>query len=276
MDLFLGRFDDMIRALSAVMARELRKTIRQKSRLLASTVRPLIWLFIIGGGIGSITENQQPGSYQEFIIPGILGMTLLFGAMLSALTTVYDKESGVMRMMVIAPLPSYWISLSKMLSATIAGLIQGFILCIILVISGLTGLSQLASVEFVAAVTLTALACSGLGMLTAAISKSLDNFAAIMNFVIFPVFFLSGALYPVSTLPAEIQWITIINPFTYGVDLLKHAVHTEGGHSVDFSMMLDCIILALFTIFALAISSWQFGRESTRSTLIGTLTRAKN
>jgi ABC-2 type transport system permease protein len=97
-----------------------------------------------------------------------------------------------------------------------------------------------------------------------------------MNFVIFPVFFLSGALYPVSTLPAEIQWITIINPFTYGVDLLKHATHSGSGHSVDFSMMLDCIILAVFAIFALAISSWQFGRESTQSILISTLTKAKN
>jgi ABC-2 type transport system permease protein len=163
-----------------------------------------------------------------------------------------------------------------MLSAAIAGMIQGFILCIILVISGLSGLSQLVSFEFVAAVILTALACSGLGMLTAAVSKSLDNFAAIMNFVIFPVFFLSGALYPVSTLPTEIQWITIINPFTYGVDLLKHATQTSSNHSVDFSITLDCIILALFTIFALAVSSWQFGRESTRSTLISTLAKAKN
>ena len=102
----------MLIALNAVLGRELKKTFRQKSRLLASMVRPMIWLFVIGGGVGSIMPDDSHQNYQDSIIPGILGMTLLFGSMLSALSTVYDKESGVMRMLIISPMPSYAVILS--------------------------------------------------------------------------------------------------------------------------------------------------------------------
>ena len=264
----------MLSAVRAVLRRELVKIFRQKSRLLSSLVRPLIWLFVIGGGVGSIMDGDNIARYQQFLVPGVLGMTLLFGAMLSALTTVYDKESGVMRMMIVAPMPAYGMVVCKMLASALAGLVQVGLLCLVLLVLGFLSIADLVSPLFIFALVTTAIACAGLGMITAAVSESLDNFAAIMNFVIFPVFFLSGALYPVSGLPGVLSLVSRLNPFSYAVDLLKHAL-TGPGVAADFTVILDIAVLAGFSLLALLFSSWRFGRESTQRTLISSLTGSR-
>ena len=264
----------MLIALKSVLDRELKKTFRQKSRLLSAMVRPLIWLFVIGGGVGSIMPNSGPQNYQDTIIPGVLGMTLLFGSMMSALTTVYDKESGVMRMFIISPMPSYAVILSKLASSTLAGLVQIIMLCALLFALQQINISQLNWPLFLFSITLTAIACSALGLITAVVSKSIDNFAAIMNFVIFPVFFLSGALYPVQNLPTVLHWVATANPFTYGVDLIKHSLNIEYV-SADFPLYVDVLLLSTFSILAIAFASWKFSQETTLSTLINKLTGGK-
>ena len=97
---------------------------RQRTRLVSAMVRPLIWLFVIGAGFGAVLQQAGGVSYQQFLVPGVLGMTMLFGAMLAALTMVYDKESGVMRMLIMAPFPHYWIVVAKMLAAALAAILQ--------------------------------------------------------------------------------------------------------------------------------------------------------
>ena len=264
----------MIIALNAVLGRELKKTFRQKSRLLASMVRPMIWLFVIGGGVGSIMPDDSHQNYQDAIIPGILGMTLLFGSMLSALSTVYDKESGVMRMLIISPMPSYAVILSKLASSTLAGLLQIIMLCLLLFALQKLHFNQISWILFIFSLCLTAIACAALGLITAVVSKSLDNFAAIMNFVIFPVFFLSGALYPVDSLPTILHWIAVANPFTYGVDLIKHSIVIT-QESTDFPLHVDALVLGVFSILAISFASWKFTQESTLATLINKLTGVK-
>jgi ABC-2 type transport system permease protein len=126
------------------------------------------------------------------------------------------------------------------------------------------------AVALAAAIPATSFACAGIGMLTAAFSRTLDNFAATMNFVIFPVFFLSGALYPVQTLPAILKQFAMINPYTYGVDLLKHAILPSTANP-DFGLTLDIAVLAGFSIVALAIASWRFSQESAYEPMIRVL-----
>ena len=264
----------MFIALKVVLDRELKKTFRQKSRLVASMVRPLIWLFVIGGGVGSIMPEGNEQNYQDSIVPGILGMTLLFGSMLSALTTVYDKESGVMRMLIISPMPSYAVILSKLASSTLAGLVQITMLCVLLFVLQKLHFNQINWTLFIFGLSLTAIACSALGLITAVVSKSLDNFAAIMNFVIFPVFFLSGALYPVNNLPEVLHWIAVANPFTYGVDLIKHSIESTQTQT-DFPLHVNALVLTTFSIGAIGFASWKFTQESTLATLINKLTSGK-
>lgn len=245
----------------AVVQRDLLRLARHRGRLLSAFVRPLIWFFVIGAGVGVLVEPQLPGSYQRFLVPGVLGMTILFGAMLVALAVVYDKEFGVMRLLVTAPLPQYWIVLAKVLSGALIATVQAGVLFLLLALLGFVGDSVSIPMLLVAVVT-TALACACIGMIVAVSVSTLDNFAVVMNFVIFPVFFLSGALYPVKTLPPMLALVARANPFTYGVDLLKHAVlGAYGLTGADFPIAVDVAVLLGFTVVAALACSWRFSQE---------------
>ena len=127
------------RPVYAVLEREVVRMFRQRTRLVAAMVRPLIWLFVIGAGFGAVLGQASGLSYQQFLVPGVLGMTMLFGAMLAALTVVYDKESGVMRMLIVAPFAHYWIVIGKMLAAALAAILQALLLLIVLALLGYVG-----------------------------------------------------------------------------------------------------------------------------------------
>lgn len=256
------------RPVKAVVGREMKKLFRQRARLVSAMVRPMIWLLVIGSGVGSMLQGPAQEGYLNFLVPGILAMTLLFAALLSALTLVYDKEFGVMRMMMIAPIAHYWIVLSKLIAATLTAMVQAALLLILLLILGLVSIKV--ALGLLLPAVLTAICCAAIGGLIAVYSKSIDNFAVIMNFFIFPVFFLSGALYPVKQLPDYLHHIVLINPFSYGVDLMKHAVPNI---PTDFSIMTDIAVLLGFSIVAIAIACWQFSRESVHEPLFHRATK---
>ena len=259
----------LLRPFIAVLEREVLKLLRQRGRLLSAMVRPLLWLLVIGAGLSAVQGKHGEPGYQAFLVPGVLGMTLLFGGMLAALATVYDKESGVMRMLVIAPIEHYWIVLAKALGATVSALLQALLLLLILAFLGY--LSRHMSIPLLAAGLLgTALACSSLGMLVAAWSRTLDNYATMMNLVIFPVFFLSGSLYPVQHLPEVLRFVATLNPFTYGVDLLKHAAiaRPAGSYGADFEIAVDLAVLIGFSVAALGIAGARFSRDTANEPLV--------
>jgi ABC-2 type transport system permease protein len=236
-------------------------------------VRPLIWLFVIGGGFGAVLARASGIDYQQFLAPGVLAMTALFGAMLAALTLVYDKESGVMRMLIIAPFAHYWIIIAKTLSAALAGLVQSLLLLLIFAVLGFLS-SKMNFALLVLGVVMAALSCAGIGILVAAFTRTLDNFAAIMNFVIFPVFFLSGALYPIANLPPPLKIAAMVNPFTYAADLLKHAMllPLQANITSELSVGVDFAVTAGFTVAAIIVASWRFSREQAYEPLIHILT----
>lgn len=263
----------VIRPVYAVLEREVVRMFRQRTRLVSAMVRPLIWLFVIGAGFGAVLGKTGGADYQVFLAPGVLGMTILFGAMLAALTMVYDKESGVMRMLIIAPFSHHWIVVAKTISAALAGIIQGILLVVLLALLGfVSGKASFALLGI--GMLVTALACAGIGILVAAFTRTLDNFAAIMNFVIFPVFFLSGALYPIDRLPAALKAAAMLNPFTYAVDVLKHALLAPLGVPVasELTLAVDLAVTLGFTLLAIAIASWRFSREEAFEPLIHVLT----
>jgi ABC-2 type transport system permease protein len=166
-----------------------------------------------------------------------------------------------MRMLVIAPFPRSWIIVSRTLSATLVGLTQAAIFLAVLMLLGFVAHIP-HPVLLVSGYLLTALACASLGMLIAVFSEALDDFAVIMNFVIFPVFFLSGALYPLQNLPDVLRMLALINPFSYGVDLLKHALLSDdvGALSADLALIHDIAFLVLFVFVAVATASIRFSR----------------
>lgn len=253
----------MWRPIWAIIKRELLWTVRQRGRLISAMIRPLLWLFTVGLGFEALLGQFGPGSYQAFIVPGLVGMALLFGAMLASLSLVYDRESGVMRMLIIAPFAHYWIVIARTVSAAAVAVVHALLLMCLLAALGY--MDRHLSIPLLGAgVIMTAFACAATGILIAVCTRRLDNFAVVMNFVIFPVFFLSGALYPVEHLPAALRIIASINPFSYGVDLIKHAtmMRLPAPFGADFGVGTDMAVLAGFTALAVFVACVRFSRES--------------
>jgi ABC-2 type transport system permease protein len=246
-----------------IIEREMVRMLRQRGRLVSAAVRPLIWLIVIGSGFNAMLGQIGPYGYHQFLVPGVLGMVMLFGAMLVSLTLVYDKEFGVMRQLIIAPLPHYWIVVAKIISGAVVAVVQAGAFALLLAIFGYVG-PEVSIGLLMLGLVATALACASLGMVIAVWSSTLDNFAVVMNFVIFPVFFLSGALYPVHKLPDFLKVVAAVNPFTYGVDMLKHALlgGTTALLGTDFGVLLDLTVLLGFTIVATFVSCLRFSHES--------------
>ncbi|HKJ87392.1 MAG TPA: ABC transporter permease [Gammaproteobacteria bacterium] len=264
------------RAFRAILRREVVRMMRQRGRLASAVIRPLIWLAVIGSGFQALLAEQGADHYQDFMVPGLLGMTLLFGAMLAALSLVYDKESGVMRMLLIAPFARAWIVVARSTSAAVVAILQALLLLAVFLVLGFVHL-PVAVLPLIVGLILTALTCASIGMLFAVASKTLDNFAVVMNFVIFPLFFLSGALYPINRLPDVLYLVARINPFSYGVDLLKHGLVPTMAppYGPDFSWLLDTGVTAGFVVAATTFASLRFASGSVMETLAALVNTAR-
>ena len=253
----------MISAVLAVVIRDLTRFQRQRGRLLATFARPLLWLIVIGAGFERLVPTEGTVSYKQFLLPGLYGMVILFSTMLSALATVHDREFGPIRMLLVAPLPRVIAVVAKTISATLLGVIQATLLFPLIWILGLRpSLSMV--VELLGAVALGSFALACLGMVIAARLRSIENFAGIMNFLMFPMFFLSSALYPATLLPGFLQPFVRIDPLTYAIDLMRHPLLEglyPGNLGTDYKVSFDVLVLVLVSLVLLALASLLFGEE---------------
>ena len=253
----------MLSAVIAVVVREFIRFGRQKGRLLSTFARPLLWLIVIGSGFERVVPAQGNVSYKQFLLPGIYGLVLLFSTMLSTLATVSDREFGPIRLLLVAPLPRGLTVVAKTTSSTLLATFQAILLFPLIWILGLRP-SPAEVLELVAAILLSSVTLSALGMLIASRLRSIENFATLMNFVMFPMFFLSSALYPAATLPAFLRPFVRINPLTYAVDLMRHVLlagQYTGNLGSDYHAGFDIAILVLAAIVLLALAMLLFGEE---------------
>jgi ABC-2 type transport system permease protein len=245
-------------ALSAVygiVARDLTRTTRQTGRLLGGVARPFMWLLLVGRGYNAIARLEGNLSYQAFVYPGIIVMAALFGAMLTAISTVYDREFGMLRLMLASPAGAPAVLAGRALAAALVGLLQGGIVlaCAPLVV-------PVEPRTFIAAAGALSLAClssSVLGLLVAVRLRSVENFAGVINVVLFPLLFVSGALYPTRGMPQLLRLLAQANPVTYQVDLMRHAF----GQPAEFPVQLDILVLVLVTLVVFGLASLLFDTE---------------
>ena len=253
-------------AIYVLVAREFKKFIREKSRLVSTLARPLIWLFLVGGGMSRLVSpgmgTISPGtgiSYIQFIFPGILGMTILFSAIFSSISIIWDKEFGLMKEILVAPVSRLSIVLGKALSGTIISVIQAAIILALFPFLGIR-LGVLAIIEALVISTLLSFCIASLGIVIATFYESFESFSVIMNFIVMPMFFLSGAMYPVKMLPSILKLFTRLNPFTYGIDALKHAIFREQG-VFDFPLITDIGVLVATSVVFVVIAGSLFERR---------------
>jgi ABC-2 type transport system permease protein len=245
-------------ALYTIVGRELYKFSRQYGRLLSALVRPLLWLLVFAAGFRnvfgvSVVEPYDTYiTYDEYIAPGLIGMVLLFNGMQSSLAMVYDREMGLMRLLLTAPLPRWWVLACKLIATTVLSLIQ--VLAFVLV-AALLG-TQLPLLGWQVAHFLLALLCGALmlgsiGLLLSVHIRQLENFAGTMNFVIFPMYFISTALYPLWKLQESgAEWVYQLarfNPFSFAIEWLRFALYGKDPGAapwVVLGTLLLCFALA--------------------------------
>lgn len=237
-------------ALSAILHREALRFVGQRGRFIAALVRPLVWLFVFAAGFRaalglSITPPYQTYiTYEIYIVPGLCGMILLFNGMQSSLSLVYDREMGSMRLLLTAPLPRWWLLLSKLLAGTIVSILQ----CMaFLAIAAAWGIKMPLSGYLLAlpAFAFSGLMLGALGLMLSSFIKQLENFAGVMNFVIFPMFFLSSALYPLWKMAESsprLRDLCQLNPFTHAVELIRFALYGQVNLTAALWVFLAFVI----------------------------------
>ena len=227
-----------LQALRAIVSRELIKFAQQKGRLISALVRPVLWLAVFAAGFRNVFgvaiappyDTYIP--YDVYIAPGLIGMVLLFNGMQSSLAMVYDREMGLMRLLLTAPLPRWWLLLAKLLATALLSLVQVLAFVAVAALLGTTLPTEPRSLLHALAATLAAaLMLASLGLLLSVHVRQLENFAGTMNFVIFPMYFLSTALYPLWKLEESgATWVwraAQFNPFTHAVEWIRFALYDK-------------------------------------------------
>ena len=248
-----------VNAIYVLVIRELIKFFRERARLISTLARPVIWLFLVGGGMSRLVTPGEGVSYIQFIFPGILGMTILFSSIFSSISIIWDKEFGLMKEILVAPVSRLSIVIGKSLSGTIVSSIQSAIILMLFPLLGIK-MGALSILYVIAIAFLLSFTISSLGIIIATFYDSFESFSAIMNFIVMPMFFLSGAMYPVNKLPEILKHISQINPLTYGIDALKHAMFQKSS-MVDFSLFTDLMVLSVLSIVFVTIASLIFERK---------------
>ncbi len=248
-----------LRPIYVICIREFKKFFREKSRLLGTLARPVLWLFVVGNGMGALIRPQAGLSYLQFIFPGMIGMTILFASIFSSISIVWDREFGFMKEMLVAPISRLSIVIGKAVSGTLISAAQAVIILILIPFLGIDiGAMQFIWVTLIA--LLVSFCITSIGILIAARLTSFDGFNVIMNFLVMPMFFLSGAMYPVSSMPDALRWISHINPLTYGIDAFKHILLTKAAPPLgpEFPLPADILIVAAVSVIMLSLGALSF------------------
>ena len=226
----------VLRALRAVTTREVLKFVQQRGRLLSALVRPLMWLAVFAAGfynvfgVSIIPPYKVYITYQVYIVPGLLGIILLFHGMQSSLSMVYDREMGVMRLLLTAPLPRWVLLACKLAAGTSLSVLTCYVFLAVCIAFDVT-FDPIAWLEVLPALIISGLMLGALWLFLSVYIRQVENFAGAMNFVMFPMFFFSSALYPLWKLQQSgsvwVYYVALGNPFTYAVELIRFALYGQ-------------------------------------------------
>jgi ABC-2 type transport system permease protein len=236
----------LIEVIYILCLRQLKHYWRSKSRLLGSLGQPFLFLIAFGFGFGPMYSRASGGaSYIDFLAPGIVSMSILFTAVFSGLEVIWDRQFGFLKETLVAPISRTEIMIGKTLGGAAIAMVQGLIVLSLTYVLGFR-IPNMASLELgLIFMSLIAIFFSGLGLTIASVMKDMHGFQLIMNFLIMPIFFLSGALFPIENLPHAIYFISRLNPLTYGVDGLRGVMAGMSTFGVYNDLAIIVILSAL-------------------------------
>ncbi len=269
-----------INCIYTMWRRDLLRYIRDRSRIIASLGQPILFLFVFGAGlshaissVGSTGNSQAGLTYVQFMFPGIIAMAVLFTSISSAISVVWDREFGFLKEVLVAPAPRWAVATGKALGGSTTAVFQGIVLLILAPLVGIR-LTPLAVALLLPTMFLLAFALSMLGLFIAAQLKTLESFQMVMNFLLMPLFFLSGALFPLANLPGWLAVLTHIDPVSYGVDAIRRIVLTQSGvpqnvvnqlgitlFGYSLNVVIDVAFIVAFAAIMTACAVMAFSRQ---------------
>ncbi len=243
-------------AIYTLWVREVKKYFRSKSRIIGSLGQPILFLVALGFGLGPTFKAAGQGDYIQFLVPGIISMSILFLAIFSGISVIWDRQFGFLKETLVAPVPRWQIMVGRTLGGATVAVLQGLIVFAISFLAGFR-LANFATLPMAFVfMTFIALIFTALGTAIASVLEDMHGFQLIMNFLVMPIFFLSGALFPMTGLPKVLEIVVRFDPLAYGVDGLRG---TLGGVS-HFGLFADFWILSVVVVVFIGIGSYLFSK----------------
>src|SRR6201982_3406550 len=227
-------------AIFILWLREVKKYTRSRAQIVASLGQPLLYLLVLGFGLGPVFQKSGNGSYLQFVAPGVIGMTVLFTSVFSGIALLFDRQFGFLKETLVAPVPRIRIMIGRTLGGATVAMLQGTLIFVVCLIAGFRPVSLATIPLGFVFMALIAIVFAALGTAIGSGLQDMQGFQLIMNFLVLPIFFLSGALFPLANLPVALMVITRLDPLSYGVDGLRGALI----HAWQFSGAIDVVVLA--------------------------------
>jgi ABC-2 type transport system permease protein len=236
--------------------RQLKRYFRSKSRIIGSLGQPLLFLLALGYGFGPIFRRAGAGNYIQFLAPGIIAMTVLFTSIFFGIEIIWDRQFGFLKETMVAPVSRICIMIGRTLGGATVATLQAVIVFGISTLAGFKPASWVMALPALFVMFLISLLFTALGTAIASKMEDMHGFQLIMNFLIMPLFFLSGALFPLTDLPKTVDIIARLNPLSYGVDALRGLL----ANAAHYGLLMDMTVLSILTLVFLLIGSYLFSK----------------
>jgi len=243
-------------AIYILWLRELKRYTRSRAQIVASLGQPLLYLLVLGFGLGPVFQQAGKGSYIQFVAPGVVGMSILFTSIFSGIGLLWDRQFGFLKETLVAPVPRTNVMIGRTLGGATVATIQGSLILTVCLIAGFRPAHWTTVPLAFLFMILTAIVFAGLGTAIGSFLENMQGFQLIMNFLVMPIFFLSGALFPLTNLPKLLSAATSLDPLSYGIDGLRGALI---GLS-HYGFMTNVSVLSVVAIFFVAIGGYFFSK----------------
>ncbi len=243
-------------AIYVLWLRELRRYTRSRVQIVASLGQPLLYLFVMGFGLGAVFQQAGHGSYFQFVAPGIIAMTVLFTSTFSGIALLWDRQFGFLKETLVAPVSRFRIMLGRTCGAATVAMLQGMLVAIICFIAGFRPVNMAMLPLAFIFLMLIALVFAAMGTTIGASLKDMQGFQMVMNFIVMPIYFLSGAMFPLDNLPTALAVATQLDPLSYGVDALR-AMLIGQAH---FNVARDVVVLLVVAFALICLGAWRFSK----------------
>ncbi|MGA9753116.1 MAG: ABC transporter permease [Acidobacteriota bacterium] len=244
-------------AIYILWLRQLKRYLRSRTRIIGSLGQPLLFLLALGFGLGPIFRKAGQGNYLQFLAPGVIAMTILFTAVFSGIELIWDRQFGFLKETLVAPVPRLTIMLGRTAGGATVAVLQGLIVVAICLVAGFRTEGLAALPYALLYMVLIGVLFTALGTAIASLLSDFQGFQLIMNFLVMPIFFLSGALFPLADAPRPLQVLAAVDPLSYGVDGLRGALV---GTACHFGAVTDLAVLTGLTALLLALGAYLFAK----------------